>query len=105
MGFMRSLCRQRRGVLVSAALVAACLSHGAPQTKEERNLLSVAYKSVVGARREGWSKVQLAPRTRCRRSHCCGQTYAMESKEKLAMEVLQPHYCACACSHDALNEA
>lgn len=49
-----------------------CEEKKTPLDAEERNLLSVAFKNVVGARRESWSKV-----------------YTLESKEKTRMEALK----------------
>ncbi|XP_039977410.1 14-3-3 protein zeta/delta-like [Xiphias gladius] len=67
-----------------AAAMKAVTEEGSELSNEERNLLSVAYKNVVGARRSSWRVVSSMEQ----KSDDCGKTaQAKEYKEKIEKEL------------------
>lgn len=68
-----------------AASMKKVTEHGAELTNEERNLLSVAYKNVVGARRSSWRVISsIEQKTEGNEKK---QTMAREYKEKVEKEL------------------
>ncbi|XP_026194077.1 14-3-3 protein [Cyclospora cayetanensis] len=73
-------------------LVENCLESGSPTkgdelTVEERNLLSVAYKNAVGARRASWRIISSVEQKEANRNHMTNKGLAADYRQKVENEL------------------
>jgi len=68
-----------------AACMKSATEHGEELSSEERNLLSVAYKNVVGARRSSWRVISSIEQKTEGSDH--KQSVAKEYREKIEKEL------------------
>lgn len=76
-------------------LVEKCLDEGSATegekanelTVEERNLLSVAYKNAVGARRASWRIISSVEQKEANRNHMANKNLAAEYRQKVEDEL------------------